>query len=143
MGKIAAIDFGTVRIGFALSDENRLVAFPRPFLNAGKDIKSATQNIAEELKKCGPIDSIVLGLPLHMNGKESPLSIQVRECAIQLESLLAIPVVLWDERLTTALVEKALKEGEMSRKKRKSVVDSLTAAVILQSYLESKMSISL
>ncbi len=132
--KIIGVDFGTVRIGLAISDENRLLARPLPFLTAKKNLKQTAELLRQELSKFSPLETVVIGLPLHLNGKESELSLQVRE----LEKLLkeSFPVILWDERLSTAQVEKTLKEMDFSRKKRTERIDSVAAAAILQNYLD-------
>jgi len=134
-GRVACIDFGTVRIGLALSDERRILASPLPYVLAGKTLEVSARGILEALKPHAP-RILLLGLPLHLNGRESPLSVQVRELAEHLRGCSALPVVLWDERLSTAQVERALKELDVRRKQRKEVVDSLSAAALLQSYLE-------
>lgn len=135
MGRIAGIDFGTVRIGLAVSDPSQFLATPLPHVLAQKDMSQTATLIMKQLNH--PVDKIVLGLPLHLNGNESPLSTQVRAFAKILEETAQIPIILWDERLSTAQVERTLKEAQINRKKRTPLIDSLTAATILQSYLES------
>lgn len=138
MKRFAAIDFGTVRMGIAVSDERHFLARPLPFVRAGRTLQESAEALYAQLIKHGPLEALIIGLPLHMNGKESALSLQVRELAPLLESLFNIPVILWDERLSTAQVERSLKEMELSRKQRSVRVDSDTAAAILQNYLDSK-----
>ncbi|HEY5260432.1 MAG TPA: Holliday junction resolvase RuvX [Rhabdochlamydiaceae bacterium] len=132
MGRIAAIDFGTARIGLAVSDERKIVAMPQPFLRAGKTIQESAQIVMSQLAKFGPIETLVIGLPLLLNGKDSPSTTMVREFA----KCFTLPVVLLDERLTTSQVNKLMKEGEVSRKKRAKHADSLSATVLLQTFLE-------
>jgi putative Holliday junction resolvase len=139
MSRVAGIDHGTARIGVAISDERAILARPLPCLKAGKTLEDTAKIIAAELSKHTPLGSIVIGLPLHMSGHESPLSEEVRKLAVLLQDLCKVPVSLWDERLTTAQVEKSLKGDGMRRKKRSEVVDSLSAALILQSFLDSKL----
>lgn len=133
----AAIDFGTVRIGLAISDELGMIARALPFIAAQKTLPETAAQIAAAFKPFFPLNCIVLGNPLHLSGKDSPLSLIVKELAPILEQICSVPIVLWDERLTTAQVERTLKEAEMNRKKRTQIIDSLTAAVILQNYLNS------
>ncbi|MGE5196627.1 MAG: Holliday junction resolvase RuvX [Anaerolineae bacterium] len=135
--KIVGIDFGTVRIGMALSDDLKLIARPLAPILAQKSLEKTAELLGRELNTYGPLEVIVVGLPLFLSGKDSPLSLQVRTLAASLEKSLSIPVILWDERLTTLQVERALKEQEMSRKQRAGIVDSKAAAAILQNYLDS------
>jgi putative holliday junction resolvase len=137
MTRLAGIDFGTVRIGLAISDERHLLARPLCFVYAGKSLQEAGGAIQRELSKLIPLKTVVLGLPLHLNGRESPLSLQVRELSTILEDLLSVPIVLWDERLTTVQVERSLKECGFNRKKRAERLDAESAAAILQNYLDS------
>jgi putative holliday junction resolvase len=136
MPRVAAIDYGKVRIGLAISDERGILARPLPCLKAGKTLEDTARLIAEEFAKHSLLGTIVIGLPLHMSGHESPLSEEVRRLAPLLEQLCRVPVKLWDERLTTAQVERELKNAGMRRKQRSTLVDSLSADLILQSFLD-------
>lgn len=136
MSRVAGIDYGKVRIGFALSDPMKMLASPIKALATQKTLKQTAELILAEIKPHEPVEKIVLGLPLMMNGSESPGSKEVRELAKHLEELSGKEIVLWDERLTTAQVERTLKEAEMSRKKRSKVVDAMAAGAILQNYLD-------
>lgn len=137
MARVAAIDYGKARVGLAVSDERGILAQPYPCLKAGKTLEDTARIIAAELAKHTQLGSIVIGLPLHMSGHESPLSEEVRRLAPLLETICHVPVKLWDERLTTAQVERGLKDAGMRRKQRSSLVDSLSAALILQNFLDS------
>ena len=137
MGRIAAIDFGLARLGLAISDENQIIALPFVLLKAGKDFSATAHLIAKELARYTHIERIVLGLPLLLSGKDSAMTAQVRAFGIILEQVLGIPVSLWDERLTSAQVEKFLKSANVNRKKRSQVSDVLAAATILQSFLDA------
>lgn len=134
MGRLVGLDFGKARIGVALSDERKVVATPLDFLPNTKQFPEA---LREKLKNYGNVEGFVLGLPLQMNGKEGEMAQEVRKLKQELESLFALPVTLWDERLSTAQVEKELKGREMRRKKQAKIVDSLAACLILQSFLDS------
>jgi putative pre-16S rRNA nuclease len=138
MKRIAGVDFGVVRIGIALSDENHLLSTPFAIVIAGKNLKASGEKLAQQLSQYLPLDAIVLGLPLHLSGKESPLSLQVRQFAQILEELFNTKVILWDERLTSMQVERTLKEAEMNRKKRSKYLDAMSAAAILQNYLDAE-----
>ena len=137
MGRVAALDIGTVRIGFAVSDPLRYIATPYPFILAGKTNQETLSHILKELHKFSDIDVLVLGFPLLLSGQEGKGAKEVRLLADLLKSSCSFPIVLWDERLTTAQVEKSLKECSVSRKKRTQIIDSLTAALILENYLSS------
>lgn len=138
MGRIVGIDFGEARIGLALSDTTHFLASPLKTVLAKANLKETAQALWLALQEHGPIEKIVLGLPLHMNGKESPASLRVRELKKHLEELTQVPILLWDERLTTAQVERTLKEANMNRKKRTQYVDAMAAGLILQSFLDRK-----
>lgn len=138
MARIAAIDFGNVRIGIALSDENQILARDLTTIRGRKTHELTIEDILTALKEYQPIESFVVGLPLHLSGDDSEMTKKVRAFANVLEKLSEKPVELWDERLTSMQVERALKEQSMNRKKRAKVVDQLSAALILQSFLDAK-----
>ncbi|NGX37362.1 MAG: putative pre-16S rRNA nuclease [Chlamydiae bacterium] len=137
MKRIAGIDYGDVRIGLAISDPTKILASPFKAIQTKPTLKDTAALILQELGEYEPIDTLVIGLPLMMNGKESPGSQKVRELAKLLEAICEKTVVLWDERLTTAQVERVLKEAKMSRKKRVRYVDAMAAGAILQNFLDS------
>ncbi len=137
MTRVAAIDYGTVRIGVAISDERKIIAQPLKLIEAKRKHEETAKLIQQALSSY-TIETIVLGLPLHLDGKESPMSQEVRQFAKVLESTLNIPVVLYDERLTSVMTERALIQGNVRREKRKQLIDSLSAAVLLQTYLDMK-----
>jgi putative Holliday junction resolvase len=131
MGRIVAIDFGLARCGIAITDPLKIIA--QPLICLPNDV-----HFIEKLKAYGPFEKIVIGLPLHMNGKESPMAQQVRAFAAILEQKLAVPIVFWDERLTSAQAERTLKEANLSRKERSKKNDTLAATLILESFLQLK-----
>lgn len=135
--RLAGIDFGKKRIGLAVSDERRIFSRPLICIYAEKTLEDTLQWILKALAPYLPLEKIIIGLPLHLNGKESPLSQEVRAFAEKLEEVAKIPIVLWDERLTSAQVERTLKEAEFSRKERTPLIDAMAAAAILQNYLDS------
>ncbi len=137
MKRIAGLDYGEARIGLALSDPRKIFASPIKAISTKRTLLETAKHIIEELVPHEPVELIVLGLPLMMSGKESPGSKKVRELAAILEEISTKKVVLWDERLSTAQVERTLKEAEMSRKKQVRYVDAMAASIILQSYLDS------
>lgn len=136
--RIACIDYGEKRIGLAISDESQWLASPLKAILTQRDLQKTAELIASEFISFGPLEKIVVGLPLLLNGKESPMSQKVRQLVPYLEKLFNLPIVLWDERLTSAQVERTLKEAEMSRKKQVRYLDAMAAAAILQSYLDGR-----
>jgi putative Holliday junction resolvase len=134
MGRLLGIDYGRVRIGVAVSDETRMIARPLCCLEYKKDF---IEKLQKELKPLLPIDEVIIGLPLDMRGKDSAMTEEVRKFAAYLEQGLRIPIRLWDERLTSAQAERQLRDAGMKRKERAEFNDTLAAALILQSYLDS------
>ena len=135
MGRIVGIDFGTVRIGVAVSDERHILARSIGTLLNKPDFSLKLMDL---LKKEGAIDKIVVGLPLNLSGKDSTMTEAARLFAKKLEETIKIPVELWDERLTSALVERSLVDAGVRRKERAKMSDTLSAVLILQSYLDRK-----
>lgn len=135
--RIAGIDYGEKRIGIALSDPMQIFASPLELAFAKPTLEETAKMLWNILSKHQPIKKIVLGLPLMMSGKESAGSEKVRQLAKFLEEISKCEIVLWDERLTSAQVEKTLREIGMKRKKRADKVDLMAACTILQSFLDS------
>lgn len=134
MGRLLGIDYGRVRIGVSVSDETKMIARPLCCLEYKKDFIDKLQ---KELKPLLPIEQVVIGLPLDMRGKDSAMTEEVRKFADFLGKALQLPIVLWDERLTSAQAERQLRDAGMKRKERAEFNDTLAAALILQSYLDS------
>lgn len=131
------LDLGSRTLGIALSDKTGLIASSYTIIRHNEEYQQLliqVENIVKEYQ----VDEIVLGLPKHMNndiGEKGNLSIWFKQ---QLEEKLKIPVHLEDERLTTKQAENLLIGNNTSRKKRKKVIDSVAATIILQSYLDRK-----
>jgi putative Holliday junction resolvase len=137
MSKVIAIDYGLARMGLAISDASRTIAFPIEAISGG-DAKTAVKNLLQALEsRLGEVDQFVVGLPLHLDGNEGTMAVQAKRFARELEEILGKPVQLWDERLSTCHAEKCLKEGNLTRKKRSKKVDSVAATILLQSYLDT------
>ncbi len=130
------IDYGDVRIGIAVSDAMGWTA------QGVETIKRQTpdQDLARigELIREYDVETLVLGFPKNMNGTIGPRGELSQEFAETLRAKFGLPVVLWDERLSTMAAERMLISADVSRKKRKQVVDKMAAAIILQNYLDSK-----
>lgn len=130
------LDVGDRRIGVALSDETATLASSLPTLERvgpRKDLKA----VAALVRQHGAVE-IVVGLPLRMDGSVGPQAEKVREFAEALKPVARVPVHYWDERLTTVQAERTLIEGDVSRQRRKGLVDQLAAVLILQSYLDAR-----
>jgi len=135
MARVVALDYDKARIGVALSDESCKIALPRGAILAQKSLEATAQQVWKELQTLGPLKIIVIGLPLHMSGKESPMSEEVRKFAALLEQRSGLPIHLLDERLTSKQGERLLQEADLKRSRRQEVIDSLSATLLLQSYL--------
>jgi len=132
MKKIMGIDIGEKRIGIAVSDSLGYTA--QGVETYARSGEGDAAYIAAKMKELGA-SMVVAGLPLNMNGSEGPAVQNVREFAAQL-SALGVAVDFQDERLTTVSAERMLIEADVSRKKRRQVVDKLAAVYILRAYLD-------
>ena len=128
------IDLGSRRVGLALSDEGGRFATPYDVL-AVSSAEAAIAPIIELIRKEG-IQRLVLGLPINMDGSEGPRAQSTRAFARNLARLTELPIALWDERLSTAAVERELIGMDMSRARRAEVIDEHAAIFILQGALD-------
>jgi putative Holliday junction resolvase len=133
--KACALDYGTVRVGVAVSDELGLYAHPRAVISA-RNTGLMLQAI-EDLVREDAITHIVVGLPLDMKGGEGSSAIAARAFATKVANATNLTVELWDERLSTAQANRSLKD-QFSAKKSRQRIDSAAACVILQSWLEAR-----
>jgi putative Holliday junction resolvase len=134
--RILALDYGTKRIGVALSDELGWTAQPLETFERRTLDRDVTH--VASLVRTHAVREVVLGFPLQLDGREGPAIQAMRNFAAHLEQGLPVPLVLWDERLTTKAAEDLLIAADVSRKKRKGAVDRVAAAILLQSYLASR-----
>jgi len=134
--KILAIDFGTKRIGLAVSDALGVLASPRPALVGRKD-KEAVAEIAK-LAQQESCELVLLGLPRNMDGSYGESAEKVRAFAALLEPQLKVPLKEVDERLTTVQASRMLHEKGLNTRKQKTRIDSASAAVLLQGYLDAQ-----
>ena len=132
-GRILALDVGKKRIGLAVSDELGITAQGIETL-ARTRIREDVKKLREIAKQWN-IHTLLVGRPLHMSGDESRQSEYTREFANRLEEQLSLPVVFWDERLTTVEAHRALSETGASLEQRKKAIDRLSAVLLLDSYL--------
>ncbi|MGB7978886.1 MAG: Holliday junction resolvase RuvX [Chlamydiales bacterium] len=130
---MAAIDFGTKRIGLALSDANRKIALPVAVVEGGKQ---AIQNIRASLP-LKEIDLVLIGLPLEMSGEKGSMAQKVEQFAKTLEEALQIQILLVDERLSSRGAEVHMKEISLNRKSRNEKIDMVAATLLLQTYLDA------
>ena len=133
--RILALDHGTKRIGIAISDELKMIAQPLEFALAEPFAKFLARLM--ELIREREVEMILVGLPRNMDGSYGPAAMKVQEFVAVLKDAVAIPIKLWDERLTSAQANRFLIEGNVRRDKRKEKVDKTAAAILLQSYLDS------
>ena len=132
--RILGLDIGTKRIGVAISDESCTIARGLGILERnGKEINK----IKEIIEKYN-IEKIIYGLPLRMDGSISGQTELVISFISKLKNEIKIPLKEWDERLSTKNAETILIQADISRKKRKKLIDKLSAQIILQNYLDSK-----
>lgn len=137
-GRVAGIDFGTVRIGIAISNSGRTIASPyENYTRRGEDqdARRFRRLVAEE-----GTTLFVVGLPVHLDGRESEKSIEARRFGAWLAEVTGVPVVYFDERFTTVQAEQALLDAQMTSKRRKKRLDMLSAQIMLAAYLESAAS---
>lgn len=133
-GKILAVDFGDTRTGLAVSDPSRLLASGIGYLSPGGIEKTA--DATAEAAKEQRVVAIVVGLPVNMDGSEGSRAQRCRKFASMLAERTALPVAMFDERMTTMTASRYLNETGTHGKKRKSVIDTLSAQIILQNCLD-------
>ncbi|MDP6172711.1 MAG: Holliday junction resolvase RuvX [Rhodospirillales bacterium] len=134
--RLLGLDVGSKTIGLALSDASLLVASPLETLKRGR-IGPAAQELGEIIHE-HDIGGLVLGLPLSLDGSEGPACQSVRQFGYNLDQRLDTVIGFWDERLSTAAVERFLvEEADMSRERRARLVDKMAAAYILQGALDA------
>lgn len=132
--RLLGFDLGTKTIGLALSDVNRSIATPMQTLKRAK-----FKDTAHQLNECVTehnIGGFILGFPINMDGSEGPRAQATRAFAKNVSAAIDVPIVLWDERLSTVAAERALLEADSSRKQRAAVIDKMAAAFILQGALD-------
>ncbi len=135
MGVVLGIDYGERRLGIAIGDTNTGIAFPLRVVN----VRSVDEALAAVRSACAErgAERIVLGLPLNMDGGHGAQAKIVEAFAARLTKALALPVELWDERLTSKQAERVLLEADLSRKRRREIQDKLAAQALLQSFLDA------
>ncbi|MGI6491813.1 MAG: Holliday junction resolvase RuvX [Peptococcaceae bacterium] len=135
--RILGIDLGEKKIGLAVSDPLGWTAQGLGVVISKGSINADIATINEYVKRY-EVEKIIIGLPLNMDGSSGPHAEKARFFAEQLGHKLNIPVEMIDERLTTVAAEKLLLQADLSRAKRKKVIDKMAAVLILQRYLDQK-----
>lgn len=130
-----SLDVGTKRIGVAVSDELGMAAHAVETFHR-KGSRQDVEALAALVRQLD-VTTIVVGLPLNMNGSEGPRAMSCRELGDALAQRTGVPVVYWDERLSTVAAERSLIEARVSRERRKEVIDQAAAVLILQGWLDS------
>lgn len=134
--RIMALDMGSKTIGVALSDELGLTAHAKQTIRR-ETLTTDLETIADLVGEFH-VSKIVVGLPLTMSGDLGVEARKVLEFVEEMRRVLSIPITTWDERLSTVQAGRALLEADLSRKKRKRVIDKLAATLILQNYLDAE-----
>ena len=132
--RVLGIDLGTKTIGVALSDSSRLIASPMETIfrkKTNKDIDKIIEMINEH-----QVSALVLGYPINMDTTEGKRAQSTLSFAKEVGKKIDLPIILWDERLSTVAAEKVLIEADMSREKRKKIIDKMAATYILQGALD-------
>jgi putative Holliday junction resolvase len=132
--RLIGIDLGTKTLGLALTDVTRTIASPLATIPRTKFKADAARLLTLAAEHA--IGGFVLGLPQHLNGSEGPRAQAARAFARNLNRLSSLPILLWDERLSTAAAERALLEADTSRKRRGELIDKVAATIFLQSALD-------
>ena len=133
--RILGVDYGDSRVGLAVSDEMRVLASPLPPLQTGS-MRKTIDEVAKIARETGAA-VIVVGLPLNMNGTEGPQAGKVRAFGNKLGEVSGAEIVYKDERLTTVQAHRAFDQAGVSKSRRSRLVDSVSAQIILQSYLDA------
>jgi putative holliday junction resolvase len=136
--RIMGLDVGSKTVGIALSDELGWTAQGLETLKINEEENVFGFDEIGKIIKEYEVSKVVVGLPKNMNGTIGPRGEASQFYARELEERFGIPAILWDERLTTVAAERVLLEADMSRKKRKKVIDKMAAVMILQGYLNSQ-----
>jgi putative Holliday junction resolvase len=133
--RLLGVDFGNVRVGLAISDPDRKFAFPlatRERCSPEADAAFYRELVVEE-----GIGGFVVGLPIHLDGRDSAKAIEARAYGTWLHEITSLPVAYWDERFTSVEAESALWQAGLTHKKRKARRDRVAAQIMLQAYLDA------
>jgi len=132
--RLLGLDVGTKTVGLALSDTTLAIATPLDTIRRTR-FRDDLERLRAAIDEHG-VGGIVIGLPLALDGSDSPRTQGVRQFARNLAVQIELPIVFWDERLSTAAVERGMIEGDLSRRRRAQLIDKAAAAYILQGLLD-------
>lgn len=135
-GRLAGVDFGTVRIGIAVADAE--VGIASPYENYARSSAEADAKRFRRLVEDEGITRFVVGLPVHLDGRESEKSTEARDFGKWLGEVTGVPVDFFDERFTSAEAEQALDTAKLTKKRRKARRDMLAAQIMLSAYLDTR-----
>lgn len=134
--RVLGLDVGSKTIGVAMSDPTGLIAQGIRTIDRGHTTVDC--DILDKMVREQGVETIVVGLPFNMDGSEGPMAANVRTFVREMQKIIQdIPVVFWDERLSTVAAERSLLEADLSRAKRRKVINQMAAAFILQGYLDA------
>lgn len=136
--RIIGLDLGSKTLGVAISDELGWTAQGLETIKINEEKGEFGLSRLSELMKTYDVEKIVIGFPKNMNGTVGPRGEASQRFAKLLKEKFQLPVILWDERLSTVEAERLLIEADVSRKKRRNVIDKMAAVMILQGYLDSQ-----
>lgn len=134
-GRLLGVDYGTVRVGLAVCDRDRRIASPFATFqrkDPARDAEFFRRLVADEA-----VTGLVVGLPVHLSGKEGKKAVEARQFAAMLTGWTGLPAVLWDERFSSLQAERALMSAGMTNKRRNDRRDRVAAQILLQSYLDA------
>jgi len=136
MKKALGIDLGDARVGVAVSDDLGMLAHPLETIST-----QSTNVLKRVLALAGErtVETIIVGMPRNMNGSHGPAADKARAFIEELRRETTLPIVAWDERLSTVSAQRALQEAGRNTRKQKSVIDQVAAQIILQSWLDSQV----
>jgi len=134
--RLLALDHGTKRIGVAVSDPMKVIAQPLEYILAEPFADFLTR--LKEILRDQEVEMILIGMPRNMDGSYGPAALKVQEFVAALKGAVTVPIQTWDERLTSAQANRFLIQSNVRRDKRKQKVDQTAAAILLQSYLDSR-----
>ena len=134
--RILALDHGTRRVGVAVSDELKIIAQPLEYIPPDPFADFLAR--FREILRAQEVELILIGMPRNMDGSYGPAALKVREFVARLQPEVTVPIKTWDERLTSKQANRDLIQGGVRRDQRKQKVDATAAAILLQSYLDSR-----
>ena len=134
--RILCIDHGTKRMGIAVSDELKMIATPLEYIPA-EPFANFLQRLKEIIRE-KEVELVLIGMPRNMDGSYGPAALKVQDFVAALKDAIITPIKTWDERLTSVQANRFLIEADVRRSKRKEKVDKTAAAILLQSFLDSR-----